>query len=352
MNGRQNSSKESEIVYRTLMNNIEEKRPAAICTRFRVPEGSVKGDLIRSVTNAEPSVNSRGRFVTAASLSKTDDLYIFTEPVLPQERLIIFGGGHIAVPVCSLGASCGFAVTVVDDRPSFAVKERFPDADELICDTFENAIERLSVGPYDYVVIVTRGHIHDAECLRRITLGKQPAYVGMIGSRKRVQAQLELLKKEGLSPERLSKVCTPIGLSIGAVTPAEIAVSIMAEVISYRRLPSLAQEGHYICESDLELSVIRYLADNADPKVILTIIESKGSAPRREGAKMAVDSCGNITGSIGGGYAEAAALKEAEKLIGTGRYKIMDFDLSNDVAAADGMACGGSLKVLIEDGTP
>ena len=100
----------------------------------------------------------------------------------PQERLILLGGGHIAQPLCRYGADLGFAVTVVDDRPSFANRGRFPEAKEVICDAFPDALRSLKIHEQDYVAVITRGHRYDADCLRTILAGTFPKYLGMIGS--------------------------------------------------------------------------------------------------------------------------------------------------------------------------
>ena len=105
------------------------------------------------------------------------------------------------------------------------------------------------------------------------------------------------------------------------------------------------------CDSDMELSTLRYLAENHDPKAIVTVIETKGSTPREAGAKMAVSPLGQVTGSIGGGCSEGAVIRDAVRIIGTGRYMTVDIDLTGDVAESDGMVCGGTMKVLIQDGT-
>ena len=160
-----------------------------------------------------------------------------------------------------------------------------------------------------------------------------------------------MLAAEGFDPERLKRICTPIGLSIGAVTPAEIAVSILSEVIAYKRLPEHGDPGRYCNDSDVELSTLRYLAENHDPKAVVTVIETKGSTPRGTGAKMAVSPLGKVTGSIGGGCSEAAVIQDAVRIIGTGRYKLVDIDLTGEVAESDGMVCGGTMKVLVEDGS-
>ena len=107
----------------------------------------------------------------------------------------------------------------------------------------------------------------------------------------------------------------------------------------------------YSNDSDVELSTLRYLAENHEPKAVVTVIETKGSTPRGTGAKMAVSPLGKVTGSIGGGCSEAAVIQDAVRIIGTGRYKLVDIDLTGEVAESDGMVCGGTMKVLVEDGS-
>ena len=221
-------------------------------------------------------------------------------------------------------------------------------AEEILCDTFENCIDRLSITENDFVVVVTRGHSHDGDCLRKILPGSEPAYTGLIGSRKRVQAQFDMMEEEGFSRERMNRICMPIGLDIGSVSPAEIAVSILAELIMYKRKPEHAN-GRPCNASDLQTEIIPYLASDESPKAIVTVIETKGSTPRGAGAKMAVGPRGEITGTIGGGLCEGEAIRDAVSIIGTGRYRVKAFDLNGEVAADEGMACGGTMKVLIED---
>ena len=112
----------------------------------------------------------------------------------PSERLILLGCGHIAQPVCRYAADLGFSVTVADDRPSFANHTRFPEAEQVICDSFTNAIRQIQVNEWDYVAVITRGHRYDADCLREILPGTFPRYLGMIGSRRRVIGLLNLLE--------------------------------------------------------------------------------------------------------------------------------------------------------------
>lgn len=270
------------------------------------------------------------------------------EPFFPKERLIILGGGHVALPVAEFGARVGFLVTVVDDRLSFANPGRFPMAEKVICNDFGHAIKELKIQESDYICIVTRGHRHDADCLRMIGKGKEPAYLGMIGSRRRVGIVKQELLEEGYDPERMSRLKSPIGLKIGGVTPEEIAISILAEIIQVKRMDR--EDKRVKNRSDLDFDVLKRLAEEPDEsKAVVTVIESKGSSPRGAGAKMIVYRDGRILGSIGGGCSEAAVLGEARSLIGSGRYKVVHVDLTGEAAEDEGMVCGGIMDVLVED---
>ena len=338
-------------IYQDILNQLAEHQAVSLETVFRGEAGELAGGLSRRLTEVEPVTDLKGRRFARVTLAQEDGRFTVREPVLPQERLIVLGGGHIALPVCEFGAKCGFTVCVVDDRPDFANRARFPLAAEVLCDSFENGIRKLAVTPFDYVVVITRGHRHDADCLRALLPGTMPAYLGMIGSRRRTKGLLEMLAAEGFDEERLGRICTPIGLNIGAITPAEIAVSILSEVIAYKRLPEHGDPKRCCNDSDVELSTLQYLAENHDPKAVVTVIETKGSTPRGTGAKMAVSPLGKVTGSIGGGCSEAAVIQDAVRIIGTGRYKIVDIDLTGEVAESDGMVCGGTMRVLVEDGS-
>ncbi len=160
------------------------------------------------------------------------DLYI--EPVLPKTRVYIFGGGHISLFVSKICAMVGFEVAVIDDRPDFASQERFPEAAEIIAEDFETVLPRLRANQAAYVVIVTRGHAYDQEVLEW-ALRTDARYIGMIGSRKKIQTVYKNLQEKGVAPDEFQRVHAPIGLDIGALTPEEIAVSIAAEMIQVRR---------------------------------------------------------------------------------------------------------------------
>ena len=161
---------------------------------------------------------------------------VYLEPHRPRPELVIVGAGHIARPLCAVGALLGFRVVVLDDRPEFATRERFPEADEVLRADFADPFREVPIHGGTHLVLVTRGHKYDFEALRGLLLGPEaPAYVGMVGSRRRVRAALEQLVLEGIPRDRLAAVHAPIGLDVGAETPEEIAVSIAAEIVLIRR---------------------------------------------------------------------------------------------------------------------
>ncbi len=156
------------------------------------------------------------------------------EPSTTVSQLLILGAGHIALPLATMAKIVGYEVTVVDDRLSFANSNRFPTADTIICDEFEHALDGLNINSQTFVVIITRGHRYDKICLRKV-INLPAAYIGMIGSRRRVKALLAELEEEGIASETLQTLYSPIGLKIGAETPEEIAVSILSELIKVQK---------------------------------------------------------------------------------------------------------------------
>lgn len=286
----------------------------------------------------------------SASLTLEAEGTIYVRSFRPEERLILLGGGHISQPLCRYGADLGFSVTVADDRPSFANQARFPEAVEVLCDSFSNTLRRLQIQKTDYVAVITRGHRYDADCLRIILNGQLPRYLGMIGSKRRVLGLFQLLESEGFSPAVLQTVHAPIGLPINALTPKEIAVSITAELIQCRRQDTnrRSRETALVTE-DADLPLLEFLACDQTPKVLMTVYETSGSTPVKSGAMMAVNRDLQTAGSIGGGCSEHAVLQEARRLIGTGGRRCVNVDMSNDVAGDEGMVCGGQMKVLLED---
>ena len=160
-------------------------------------------------------------------------LEIFVEPILPQPVLYIFGGGHVSIALANAAHAVGFAIGVIDDRESFANRERFPMATEIHT-SFEDAFEKIKPTASTYLVIVTRGHKDDMRVLGW-AVGTSSRYVGMIGSKRKVLSVYRALEKDGIAPEKFTGVHAPVGLDIGALTPEEIAISITAELIAVRR---------------------------------------------------------------------------------------------------------------------
>ena len=243
-----------------------------------------------------------------------------------MERLILCGGGHVSLELAHIACRLDFELHVLDDRPEFANPERFPMA-KLYCEDFASALDRLDRREDDYFAVLTRGHAYDTQCVEHI-LRRPFAYLGMIGSRGKVARARQTLLERGFSPEQLDRLHAPIGLSLGGQTPAEIAVSIAAQLIQVR-----AQRGGSAVEVP------------AGAGMLLTITAKEGSAPRGVGACMLVAPDGTCTGTIGGGAMEFRARQRALELLeaGTDVYQEV-FDLHAD-AAELGMVCGGRVTV-------
>lgn len=268
---------------------------------------------------------------------------------LTNDRLIILGGGHVGLALCQMAKMLDFSITVVDDRPSFANNERFPEADQVICDSFEGAISAVGIKPTDYVCVLTRGHRWDKNCVEAVLSGTMPYYFGMIGSRRRVVGLKENLLELGYDSERIEQLHAPIGLDIGAQTPAEIALSICAEMIQEKRKTQELFEKNTLFAKNADIKMLEFLALGNVPRAMMIVLSSDGSTPVESGAMMAVDKLGNGYGTVGGGISEAEAIKKAQDIIGTGKRTVVEFDMSNEVAEENGMVCGGCMTVLIED---
>ena len=175
-----------------------------------------------------------GREETPEGLICGGTMQVFVEPITAQSTVYIFGAGHIGFAVSKIANMTGLRVVVIDDRPAYANKERFPDADEFHVDDPSSTVAKLKINKASYLVIACRGHLEDQEVLAEAV--KTPArYIGLIGSKKKVKTVFANLKKQGLSQEDLDRVHAPIGLPITTESPEEIAVSIMAEIIDVRR---------------------------------------------------------------------------------------------------------------------
>ena len=267
---------------------------------------------------------------------------VFRERIGRQPKLIICGAGHVSVPIIKMGKMLGFAVTVLEDRPRFADNARAAGADTVICEAFEKALEGIHGDSDSWFVIVTRGHRYDTICLENI-LHKTYAYVGMMGSRRRVAIVKDQLEESGISREVLDAVHTPIGLKIGAETPEEIAVSVMAEIIQVKN--SREKGGGYSGEM---LGAL--VSEEGRKKVVATIVSRKGSAPRSVGTKMLIFEDGTTVDTIGGGCVESEIMQKALLMMRAGepRFQVCRVDMTSDAAEDEGMVCGGVVEVMME----
>lgn len=215
---------------------LEKRKKAAVVTRFKdnalsktfvAHDGTIIGD---SITEEE------SRFIDMHRDERNplliDETTVF-EPLVKYSPLYIFGAGHVSQYLLKVAKLVDFYAVVIDDRAEFANRERFPDADEIVVEDFESVFKRLNFTGSEYVVIVTRGHQYDAFVLQEV-LKRDFKYAGMIGSKRKVRIILENLKDMGFSEELIKRVHAPIGLDIGAETPQEIAISIVAELIKER----------------------------------------------------------------------------------------------------------------------
>jgi xanthine dehydrogenase accessory factor len=163
-------------------------------------------------------------------------LDVFVEPVLPLPRAFIFGGGHISKSLAKVATLAGFGAVVIDNRESFANRERFPDALEVHAAEYEDVFPKLAINETSYIIIVTRGHRDDMRVLK-LALGTPARYLAMIGSKRKVINVIRELEKEGIPRPAFERIYAPMGLDIGAISPEEIAISVAAEMIAVRRKP-------------------------------------------------------------------------------------------------------------------
>jgi len=189
----------------------------------------------KAISTGKPHIENVGATLAVARPAEAANAWaeIFIEPFVPNPVLLIAGAGHIAAPLASLAHLMNFSVSVTDDRASFASLERFPTAKQLLVGDIESMLQNYPITSRTHIVLVTRAHAHDVQGLRAI-IDSPAAYIGMIGSQRRVWAVFKLLHEEGVPAEKLARVRAPIGLDLGGSTPEEIALCIMAEIIMLR----------------------------------------------------------------------------------------------------------------------
>lgn len=299
------------------------------------------GELAKALSGGENG--SKG-------LAEINGVRVFCDRLGQEMELVICGGGHVSMPVIRIGLMMGCRVTVLEDRPQFADHARRAGATEVLCESFEAGLDRIPGNANTYFVIVTRGHRHDQTCLERI-IKKPHTYIGMIGSRRRVATVKESILEKGGDPEVLAELYSPIGLDIGAETPEEIGVAIMAQIIEVKN----KKRRTWGYSKDM----LRQILDPAmegQRRVMATIVTRRGSAPRDVGTKMLVLPEGRCVGTIGGGCMEGAVIREALHMIRSSQapgienreIKLCHVDMTGADAEDEGMVCGGVVDVLLE----
>lgn len=214
--------------------------PGAKCL---IRDGKVRAETIGNAGAVEAIVRESDKHMRAEksqlvslAVPETDaKLAVFFEVMPAPPKLIVVGAGHIAVPLVKIAKVLDFHVTVIDDRMLFANRDRFPDADDVLVGDMAEMLKEMTITPSCYIVLITRGHAYDEPCLR-VIVHSAAKYIGMIGSRRRIKACFQRFRdEEKIGEEVLDRIYAPIGLDIATETPAEIALSILGEVIKVRR---------------------------------------------------------------------------------------------------------------------
>lgn len=268
-----------------------------------------------------------------------DEEGILTERLDSKVELVLCGGGHIAKELYSLALQLEMEISILDERQEFCNKDLYPEA-SLYCAPFAKTLREDTPWIKPYFVIITRGHSFDQDCLE-MTLEIPHAYIGMIGSRHKVALTLENLKKKGISEKKLKEVHTPIGLAIGAVTAAEIAISIMAQVISIYRKDSNSVR--------LDPKLLRTL-ERSEGHIVARVVKKSGSAPCDVGFQIAVFKDESTQGTVGGGLVEARTIEHARAMLAdkTMPNIVVEYGLDHAKAGSLGMICGGDVALLFQ----
>ena len=278
-------------------------------------------------------------------LTEIDGERVFSELLGNEKKMVICGAGHVSMPVIRIAKMMGFRVTAIDDRMQFVQNALDNGADEGICSGFEEALADIQGDPDTFFIIVTRGHMSDSECLLSI-VNKPHAYIGMIGSHRKVGLVKQMLADNGVTQDMIDSVHTPIGLDIGAETPEEIAVAIMAEIIEVKNRTRKS--------AGITAEIVEALQSGKREKAVLaTIVSKKGSSPRSAGSRMLIAEDGSITETIGGGLAEARVIEKAKDMLAANKNEplrpvMMYVDMTVKDVAESGMICGGAIEVLLE----
>ena len=338
----------------TLADVLQDTKQTGCYTLATVLEGAETGSqLLLRDGNALWQTQSAGllqhqlavlQACTATGFLTLDGQRVFAERFGAVPQLVVCGGGHVAAALVKQAKLLGLPVLAIDDREEFAQQLRAAGADTVLCAPFVQALQDVPGGAETYFAVLTRAHSFDLDCLTRI-LQKPAAYVGMMGSRGRAALVRRQLLETGLDSQRVEALCAPIGLAIGAQTAAEIALSILAQIVQVKNARPQT-EGYPIALLD---AIVQ--AEKArTPAVLATIVARHGSTPRDVGAKMLILPDGSTVGSVGGGimehYTVQAALKQLTQVVPALQCLQLSADGKNEDAAV--AACGGSMEVLLQ----
>ena len=338
--GQIHTGDEVKLIPANIYASIKDRPADSRCELLTVIEGAHAG---------EKALYIDGRIRVASGSAWADEIndndnsiVLFKQQIGSRPRLIICGGGHVSAALVRMASLLAFDIWVIEDRPLFADNAKRQGADRVICGDYKKTLAKLEPQTDDYYVCMTRGHRFDMECLTEI-FRKPYAYVGMMGSKKRAAIVKKDLEEPRFSQKNIAGLHSPIGLAIGGQTPEEIALSVISEIVKCKN------ERTGCTQVDNE--VLDALIEASDGKYILcTIIKKNGSAPRGVGTQMLVSSDNRIIGTIGGGCAEAEVISHCRRLFRKQEFKcgLMDVSMNTDDAEKEGMVCGGSISVLLE----
>ena len=356
---------EVKLIPANIYASIKDRPADSRCELLTVIEGAHAG---------EKALYIDGRIRVASGSAWADEIndndnsiVMFKQQIGSRPRLIICGGGHVSAALVRMASLLAFDIWVIEDRPLFADNAKRQGADHVICGDYKKTLATLEPQADDYYVCMTRGHRFDMECLTEI-FRKPYAYVGMMGSKKRAVIVKKDLEELGLSQEIISGLHSPIGLAIGGQTPEEIALSVISEIVKCKNertsctqidnevLDALIEAAKQHVSDTQEADAQKADAQEADTHyqnekyILCTIIKKNGSAPRGVGTQMLVSSDNRIVGTIGGGCAEAEVISHCRRLFRKQEFKceLIDVSMNTDDAEKEGMVCGGSISVLLE----
>lgn len=326
----------------TTLSHIKDNSQISLITRISdashilVVDGKKKyvDDKLKDVEISSFDMENLGK-------QKIGDEDYFVDLLAKETTLVVCGGGHVAQSVVKFAKKLNFKIIGLEDRLSFARALTIAGADEVIYEEFEDGIKKISGSLNTYFAIVTRGHRYDIACLHSI-LEKPYAYIGMLSSHYRAASTKKRLIKEKFNEDVVNSIHAPIGLNISAVTPDEIAIAILGEIIQIKNSSKK--------RSDFTSDMLNAIVEKKEKKVLCTIINAKGSTPRGAGTKMLVLEDGSIMGSVGGGCMEAEVKTKALEIMRSEKMALVRIDMTGrqrDIEN-DGMACGGIVDVLIE----